>query len=152
MISEVLHFIDIDASTKERGPEIWRLLEPHVGAISSGFYRRVNTFNVTAPMSDATVQRLIGKQKQHWSALFGSRFDADYANSVRRVGIQHRDVSLSPMWYVLGYMTFKIAFTDILADTALPPIKKGRLIKALDKYIAFDMALALSTYSAALLD
>ena len=56
------------------------------------------------------------------------------------------------MWYVAGYMTLKISFTNVIAETALPPITKGRLIKSLDKFVAFDMALALSTYDAVVLD
>lgn len=152
MISDLLEFIDIDETTKKHGPEIWRVVDPHVDTIMANFYRRVNAFAITSRLSDITIRRLITKQKEHWAVLFDSRFDADYANGVRRIGIQHRDVSLSPMWYVLGYMILKIAFTDVIADTPLPPLQKGRLIKALDKYIAFDMAVALSTYDAAVVD
>ena len=46
----------------------------------------------------------------------------------------------------------KIAFTEVITEAALPPIRKGRLIKTLDKYVAFDMALALSTYNAVVVD
>lgn len=152
MISELLHFVELDEATRERGPEIWRLIEPHVDAIITNFYQRVNEFSMTAPLSGPAVRRLSVKQKQHWRALFDARYDSDYANSVRRAGIQHRDVALSPMWYVLGYMTLKIAFTEVLADAALPPIQKGCLIKALDKFVAMDMAVVLSTYDAFVLD
>ena len=152
MIEELLRFIDIDDATKERGPEIWRLVEPHADAIIGSFYHRVKRFDFSSEITDAAIERLKVKQKQHWAALFASQFGVDYANSVRRVGIQHRDIALSPMWYVLGYTTQKLAFTEVLADASLPPIRKGRLLKALDKYIAFDMALALSAYSAAVVD
>jgi len=152
MIPELLRFIEIDDETKERGHEIWRLLEPHADAIVANFYGRVKAFEISAHVTDAAIERLMVKQKQHWAALFASQFEADYANSVRRVGIQHRDIALNPMWYVGGYMIMKIAFTEVLAEAALPPISKGRLIKALDKYVAFDMALALSTYNAIVVD
>ena len=36
------------------------------------------------------------------------------------------------MWYVLGYMSLKIAFVHVLAEAALPPIRKGRLLKTLE--------------------
>ena len=68
------------------------------------------------------------------------------------VGIRHREIELDLMWYVLGYAALKIAFIEVIIDSPMPPIKKGRLVKALEKYIAFDMALALSTYSAVVCD
>jgi len=151
-IPELLRFIEIDDTTKQQGPEIWQLVEPYADGIITDFYRRVKTFEISSHITDPTIGRLIVKQKDHWAALFDSRFETDYANSVRRIGIQHHDVSLSPMWYVLGYLALKIAFTEVLAATALPPIRKGRLMMALEKYVAFDMALAMSTYSAVLFD
>jgi len=152
MIAQLLRFIDIDDATRDRGPEIWQIIEPHADAIIADFYRRVKAFEVGSQIDEITVRRLMVKQKQHWQSLFDSHFGDIYANSVRRVGIQHRNVALSQMWYVAGYMGLKIAFTELLADAPLPPIKKGRLIKALDKYVAFDMAIALSTYDAVLVD
>jgi hypothetical protein len=112
----------------------------------------VRSCAISAHVTDAAVAVLKGKQKEQWAALFSGRFDTEYVNSVRRVGIRHRDISLNPMWYVAGYMTLKIAFTNVIAETALPPITKGRLIKTLDKFAAFDMALALSTYDAEVVD
>lgn len=66
--------------------------------------------------------------------------------------MRHREIDLDLMWYVLGYAALKISFTEVIIDSQLPPITKGRLVKALEKYVAFDMALALSTYSAAVVD
>jgi len=152
MIPELLRFIEIDDETKRHGQEIWLLLEPHADAIVTNFYGRVKAFEISTHVTDAAIERLMTKQKQHWASLFASQFETVYANSVRRVGIKHRDIALSPMWYVLGYMVLKIAFTEVLAEAALPPIRKGRLIKTLDKYVAFDMALALSTYNAVVVD
>lgn len=103
-------------------------------------------------MTDAAIARLMGKQKQHWASLFTSQFDEDYTNSVRRLGVRHREMDLDPMWYVLGYGALKIAFIEAIVDSATPPIKKGRLVKALEKYVAFDMAVALSTYSLVMVD
>jgi hypothetical protein len=107
---------------------------------------------VSPHVTDAVIERLKGRQKEHWTSLFEGQFDAGYINSVRHVGIRHRDVALNRMWYVAGYITLKISFTNVIAKTALPPITKGRLIKSLDKFVAFDMALALSTYDAVVLD
>jgi hypothetical protein len=152
MIPELLRFVEIDDDTKRRGHEIWDLLAPRADAIVEDFYSKVQAFDISAHITDAAIRRLKIKQKQHWASLFGSQFDEEYANSVRRVGIKHRDIDLGPMWYVAGYMALKIAFTDAITDSPLPPIKKSRQLMALDKFVALDMALALSTYSAAVFD
>jgi len=49
-------------------------------------------------------------------------------------------------------MMLKIEFMNIIAETDLPPVTKGRFMKTLDKYTAFDMAIALSAYDALVLD
>lgn len=152
MIPKLLQFIEIDEETKRRGQEIWQLLEPRVDGILVSFYDNVKSYHVTTSLTDDSVGRLIGKQKRHWSALFRSKFDDEYAKSVRRIGIRHREINLDLVWFIMGYSRLKIAFTGAIIDSELPPITKGRLLKALEKYIAFDMALAMSTYSADLLD
>jgi hypothetical protein len=152
MISQLQHFIDINDDTARQGPEIWQVLEPRVDGILVNFYTKVNSFHINANLTDDMIGPLINKQKQHWKSLFTSRFDEDYANSVRRLGMRHREIELDLMWYVLGYAVLKIAFIEVIIDSQMPPIKKGRLVKALEKYIAFDMALALSTYGAVVFD
>jgi hypothetical protein len=152
MIAQFQNFIGITEETKRQGPEIWALIEPRADELLATFYVKVRAFHINANVTDAVIPPLIAKQKKHWAALFGSRFDEDYANSVRRLGIRHREIQLDMMWYVLGYEALKIAFTEAIIDSALPPIKKGRLVKTLGKYIAFDVALALSPYQAELLD
>jgi hypothetical protein len=152
MISQLRHFIEINDDTMLQGPDIWQLLEPRVDGILETFYAKVNSFHVNASLTDDVIGKLIGKQKQHWKSLFSSQFNEEYANSVRRLGIRHREINLDLMWYVLGYAALKIAFIEVIIDSQMPPIKKGRLVKALEKYIAFDMALALSTYGAVVFD
>jgi len=152
MISQLLHFIEINDDTTQRGHEIWQILEPQVDGILETFYTKVKSFHVNANLTDAVIGHLIIKQTQHWNSLFNSQFDEEYANRVRRLGIRHREINLDLMWYVLGYAALKIAFIEVIIDSPLPPIKKGRLVKALEKYIALDMALALSTYGATVFD
>lgn len=152
MVAQFQHFIDITEETKRQGPEIWALIEPRADEILTAFYAKVQASHINAHVTEAIIQPLIAKQKQHWAALFGSRFDEGYANSVRRLDVRHREIELDKMWYVLGCEALKIAFTEAIVDSSLPPIKKGRLIKALGKYIAFDVALSLSPYQTELLD
>jgi hypothetical protein len=152
MIEKLQNFIGITDETSQWGLEIWRVIEPRTDAILETFYAKIGSFHIDVELTEKTIARLMAKQKQHWRALFNSKFDEGYANSVRRLGIRHREINLDPAWYVLGYATLKGAFTEVIIDSQMPPIKKGRLIKALDKYVAFDMALALSTYNAIVFD
>ena len=152
MIGQLLDFIEITDETKQHGSEIWGLLEPRVETILATFYTKVHRLHVNPHVTEHVIPPLIAKQKIHWAGLFGAQFDDEYANSVRRLGIRHREINLDLMWYILGYEALKLAFTEVIIDSALPPIKKGRLVKALGKFIALDVALALSPYEAALLD
>ncbi len=152
MIPTIVEFLEIDDDTRARGAELWELLDPHADAAIEHFYAKVRACGISPHVPDAAVERLKVKQKQHWASLFAGQFSEDYVASVRKIGIRHRDIMLDPMWYVAGYMALKIAFTNIIAEAALPPITKGRLIRTLDKFAAFDMAVALSTYDAVVLD
>ena len=66
--------------------------------------------------------------------------------------MRHRDIALSPMWYVAGYMRLKLAFIEVIIRSDYSIVTKGQLVKTLEKYIAIDMALALSTYDAVIVD
>jgi hypothetical protein len=151
-ISNLATFLEFDDETKTRGNELWQLLQPHADVVIERFYEKVKAGAVSDRITDDVIERLKGRQKEHWTTLFAGRFDADYINSVRQVGIRHRDIALNPMWFVAGYMALKIAFTNVIAEAPLPPITKGRFIKMLDKFTAFDMAVAMSAYNAVLVD
>ena len=151
-ISNLVTFLEIDDETRTRGSELWDLLQPHADAVVDRFYEKVKSSAISNRVTDDVIEGLKGKQKEHWARLFTGRFDPDYVNGVRQVGIRHRDIALDPMWFVAGYMALKIAFMNVIAEAPLPPITKGRFIKMLDKYTAFDMAIALSAYNAVLVD
>lgn len=152
MIGRLLDFLDIDVETRTLANRLSDLLAPHVGAVIDEFYAKVTDFGISPHINAQTIGILKRKQKQHWTALLRSRFDEEYFDSIRRIGMRHRDIELSPMWYVTGYMRLKLAFVEIIIKSDLPAVTKGQLVKTLDKYIAIDMALALSTYDAVIVD
>ena len=85
-------------------------------------------------------------------ALFNSDFGRDYVQSVRRIGIQHRDIALNPSWYVAGYVKLKLELMQRIAALDVSPDKKICLMLTLEKYVAIDMALALTPYDSVILD
>jgi hypothetical protein len=151
-VSNLVTFLEIDEETRARGSELWELLQPHADAVVDRFYEKVKSGAISNRVTDEVIAHLKGKQKERRARLFAGRFDADYVNGVRQVGIRHRDITLNPMWFVAGYMALKIAFMNGIAESPLPPITKGRFIKMLDKYTVFNMAIAMSAYNAVLVD
>jgi hypothetical protein len=71
---------------------------------------------------------------------------------VTLIGIKHHEVGLDSKWYIAGYAMMKAAFMERILEAPLPPNLKSALIVTLEKYVAVDMALALSTYSSWLVD
>ncbi len=152
MLKKLLQFLEIDEATRAHARLLWTTLTPQADSIIERFYERVHEARITRHINSPVIARLKVKQKAHWAALFGSNFDDAYANSVRRIGLTHRDIALDPLWHVAGYMAIKIQMAEAVAASALTPLEKTRLIRTLDKYIAVDMGLALSAYNAAVLD
>jgi methyl-accepting chemotaxis protein len=152
MVRQLFEFLNVDAETEASAHALSKLLVPHVDEVIEHFYNEMVRLQINPHVTARSIPVLKRKQKQHWTALFNSKFDEDYFGSIRQIGVRHRDIELSTMWYVAGYAKLKMAFIEVIIRSDLPVASKGQLIKTLDKYIAIDMALALSTYDAVILD
>lgn len=151
MIDQLLDFLEIDADTLASGEILADLLSPQLDDIVEDFYGHMEGFDVNALVAADVMPALKQKQKQHWLALFKSGFGPDYCASARRIAIRHRDIELSPLWYIAGYTRLKLAYIEAILTSDVEPAAKRRLLRALEKYIAIDMALALSAYDAVVL-
>lgn len=153
MLDKLLRFFEVDAEVKKQGYELWGLLAPYADRIIDGFYANIRSAEIEPKISAATVERLKHRQKEHWAGLFGLGFGDDYARSARFVGARHRGIQLGSAWYVAGYMALKFQFMNVIVSSDLPIAEKGRLLRALEKFVAIDMALALYSYdNSAVLD
>jgi hypothetical protein len=152
MIAKLFEFLNVDSETKASASILSDLLTPRMDEVIEDFYKEVQDLNISPHINGHAISALKQKQKQHWIALFQSQFQEEYFASVRRIGVRHRDIELNPLWYVAGYMRLKLAFVEVIIKSNFPAVTKGQLVKTLDKYIAIDMALALSTYDAVILD
>jgi hypothetical protein len=151
-IKRLLRFFEIDQKTREAGRELFTLFDPPADEIFTKFYQKVQAFAINPHVTDAAIERLKAKQRAHWAALLTANFSPDYIQSIRRIGGQHREIALGSMWFVAGYAQLKIIFINLIAAAGFPPEKKDVLVIALEKYVAVDMALALSAYDSVLLD
>lgn len=152
MFQKMMQFLEIDAETRASAVTLSELLTPHFDTVIEEFYVAVKDFQINPHVTDKSIAMLKQKQKQHWLSLFHSRFDDEFFSSVSRIGVRHRDINLNPMWYVAGYTRLKLAFIEVIIRSDLHAVTKGQLVKTLDKYIAVDMALAMSAYDAVILD
>ncbi len=152
MFEKLQTFLEIDDEARSSAFALSQLLAPHFDRAIEEFYATVQEFDINPNVTHRTVPALKEKQKQHWLALFHSRFDDNFFSSISRIGVRHRDIELNPMWYVAGYTRLKMAFVDVIVRSDLHVVTKGQMVKTLDKYIAIDMALALSAYDAVILD
>jgi hypothetical protein len=152
VLRRLLNFLEIDDKSKHLADRLLALFVTHAEEIVVNFYHKVQTAAISPYVTDDAVKRLKPKQEAHWTALLSSDFGGVYAQSTRRVGIQHRDIALNAMWYVAGYAKLKLEFLKVIAATELSSEEKISLLVTLEKYTAADMALALSTYEGTILD
>ena len=142
-MAQLSDFLEIDDLSRQYARVLLALFIGCADDIVGEFYRKIQK---------SAIERLVPKQKTHWMALFNSDFGRDYVQSVRRIGIQHRDIALNPSWYVAGYVKLKLELMQRIAALDVSPDKKICLMLTLEKYVAIDMALALTPYDSVILD
>ncbi len=75
------------------------------------------------------------------------RFDQDYRDSARRIGLTHLRIGLEPHWYIAGYNEVAAQITDIIgASHRFSGKRTARLMKAVTTAVMVDLDLAISVY------
>jgi hypothetical protein len=152
VMEELLRFLAIDGRSRRDAEEIWPLIEHRAPEIIEGFYADVRRSNINLPLTSQMIDHLKIKQKEHWKHLFESRFDQSYFNNASLIGIKHFEIGLDARWYIAGYMKIKSEFLLEILGAPLSSPSKTQLIVTLEKYVALDMALAISSYTSLLVD
>jgi hypothetical protein len=151
-MQELIRYLGIDTRTELLAERLWHVLEQSADGIIATFYNSTRQSSAGLMLDEATIERLKIRQKQHWQSLFSSAFDEQYVRSVSMIGIKHHEIGLDSKWYIAGYAIIKAAFAEKIMEAPLPLKAKTALIVTLEKYVAIDMALALSVYSSWLVD
>ncbi len=151
-MQDLILYLGIDARTQLLAKRLWQFLDEPSTEIIASFYRGTHQSKVGVLLDEQAIERLQIKQKQHWRALFNSGFDESYQRSVTMIGIKHHEIGLDSRWYVAGYALMKSRFAEKVLEAPVPERLKSALIVTLEKYVAVDMALALSAYSSWLVD
>lgn len=151
-MERLIRFLNIDLDARRDAAAIWPLIESRVEPGIDTFYSEMRRSDPALPLSDQLAACLKARQKANWRALFESRLDQQYFNNASLIGINHCEIGLDPKWYIAGYMRIKRDFSHAILDSSLPPPTAANLVTTLDKYVALDMALAISSYASLLVD
>jgi len=154
-INERLDFLRVNNDTRAALSEFMPTLRLELPVILSAFYKHLQQWRQLAGMFDGQVamDRASKAQGEHWMKLFSGRFDDDYINSVRRIGLMHSRIGLDPRWYIGGY-SFILSHLYTAASHAFASrfnpsraqAKVAALICALNQAVMLDMDLAISIY------
>jgi methyl-accepting chemotaxis protein len=147
-----MRFMRIDAGTGELLREFWKTVEPALPAVLEGFYRHVTKEPELARMIGNDIPRLKVAQGSHWGRLFNGRFDQEYMQGVRTIGLIHNKIGLEPRWYIGGY-NFVLSQLTTLAIRRYrwKPDRLSAVLTALNCAVMLDMDIAISVYQEAML-
>lgn len=147
-----LRFMRIDSGTGKLLREFWRIVEPVLPAVLDDFYRHIAREPQLARMIGSHIQRLKAAQGSHWARLFNGRFDPEYMEGVRTIGLIHNKIGLEPRWYIGGY-NFVLSRLAGLAvrQYRWTPSHLSSVLTALNCAVLLDMDIAISVYQEAML-
>ncbi len=160
-----LDFIGIDDKTLGQLRTISPQIEKHLPEALAAFYAKLSKVPAVASFFDGQPQmdRAQGRQSQHWGAIAHGRFDADYLESSKKVGLRHARIGLEPRWYIGGYgLIVQGLIKGLMEDfEAKQPQRKGLFagktetpdyealgdaLTAMFKAVLLDIDLAVSVY------
>ena len=147
-----IRFMRITPATGETLRSFWMLVEPALPAILDRFYQHVcSEPNLRSLLGDK-IPHLKQAQTRHWQKMFAGRFDADYHEAVRKIGLIHHQIGLAPRWYIGGYNFVLEQLTDIAVRAhRFSPRKLQAVLAAMNTAVLLDMDIAISVYHEALL-
>ena len=150
-----LAFLMIDDEAKKQLVEFAPILEENLRELLDGFYEHVTRWpNLQEMLSDgANIARLKEEQTAHWRLLFTGRFDASYVEQVRKVGLAHERIGLSPSWYIGGYRyILDRVFQLLVAHFKKKPKEMTAMFSAVSKAVFLDMDLVMTVYNEQMLE
>jgi hypothetical protein len=89
-----MRFMSITARTGDLLREFWQRAEPALPDILDGFYHHITGERQLAALIGNDIPRLKRAQGTHWARLFNGRFDHEYMEGVRSIGMVHNKIGL----------------------------------------------------------
>jgi methyl-accepting chemotaxis protein len=141
---------EVRAALRDAAP----FLEVELPKAMDSFYEVVRAFPETRRFftDESHIASAYRSQLAHWRILAGARFDGEYAEAVRRIGLTHARIGLNPRWYIGGYalvlgrlVDAALRQTDRRGKPQSPQVVAPR-VDALIKAALLDMDFAISVY------
>lgn len=156
ILEKRISFTEIDQETFDVLDEFRPAIEAALPDALKAFYAHISAWPELASMFKDQSRMDYARQAQydHWCRLFQARFDDEYAQSVRKIGLVHSRIGLTPQWYIGAY-----AFTLNRLFALVPGMCRGRcpsrraaekkiasLLRAINQCVMLDMDMAISVY------
>ncbi len=118
------------------------------------FYKHIRSFPETLKFfkNEKHMNHAREKQLEHWRLICSGKLDANYAQSVRRIGMAHQKLGLTSQWYIGAYSKLGSLLSTALLEQCTGSLfaRSNRTIRRLNhilnKVILLDMELALAIY------
>jgi methyl-accepting chemotaxis protein len=147
-----MRFMRIDSRTGDLLREFWKVVEPALPQVLDGFYQHVTAEPQLARLVGNDISRLKAAQGSHWSRLFNGRFDHEYMQGVRAIGLIHNKIGLEPRWYIGGYNFVLSQLTTIaVRHYRWRSRRLLEVLTAVNCAVLLDMDIAISVYQEAML-
>lgn len=154
-VKDRLAFMEIDQETVAALKAFRPVLEKELPGILDKFYAHLLKWSNLSAMfkTEHSQKQARNAQEAHWLRLFEAKFDADYVQSARRIGLVHSKIGLEPNWY-LGAYAFTLNHLYALASrvyvSRINPrkaqAKTAALLRALNQCVIIDMDVVISVY------
>jgi methyl-accepting chemotaxis protein len=165
-LSDRLDFIGLDDASLAQLRSASSHIEKHLTPALDRFYGKLAKVPAVSKFFDgqASVGRAQGRQTGHWQSIAAAKFDDEYFESSRKVGLRHAKIGLEPRWYVGGYGLIlegliKGVMQDLVAEQLAAQPKKlfgsaptldveaiSGVMTAMMKAVLVDVDLAVTVY------
>lgn len=155
LLTDRMAFVGVDEDTRKALQEYSAELEIALPPILEKFYDHVKKWPDLAKMfkDQSRMDHARSAQQEHWLKLFSARFDDDYAQSVRRIGLIHSKIGLEPTWYIGAYaFTLNHLYQNAVSQNKSlfssehAQKKTAMLMRALNQCVMIDMDMAITIY------
>ncbi len=158
-ISDRLLFLEIDNDTRSHLKEFLPIIDKVLPAIMKEFYdhlrKRPHLASIfgSGAQQEKAMAHAAEAQIKHWNNLFSGKFDEQYVESVRKIGLTHSRIGLEPQWYIGGYAFILSRAYPLIAhayssrlNPAAAQEKTSRMLRAVNQAVMLDMDMAISIY------
>lgn len=132
------------------------VIEKNADWIVDTFYENLSRYPELTRIVDqagSNIDRLKITQKRYLLEIFDGKFDEQYFEKQLKIGVVHKNIGLTPRWYLGGYSIYlQLINSLILRKYWYSQSKALKLQAAVNKVISIDSQLAIDTYTYALLE